>query len=196
MRPLLPLACALALCAAAADAAAQSLRGGMVSYGRGGGSTELTEPRFALHAGYTVGGTGPSGAYAGARYLLGAHWLRADPSAYASRHGAGEVEGGGGTLYDTGIDVELGWKLGPVRPYWYTGYHYHQQFLEPATVATAGGTVEVPSQRRQSFSRGGGYGVVLLVSGGNGFFAERFRGGGEDGVMEVDAVRFGLRYAW
>lgn len=184
----------LAACTPVAGAA-QAQRGVFASYAADGGSTALTEPRFALHTGYTVGGTGPSGAYAGARYVAGAHWLGAGEDALAERYGAGEVQGGGGTLYDTGVDVELGWKLGPVRPYWYRGYHYHRQTLYAATVTTATETVPVPAEQSQRFGRSGGYGALLLLSGGSGAFAERFTGGGGE-VMEVSGVRFGLRFAW
>jgi hypothetical protein len=191
----LALLLALLVSAAATEAAAQVQRGVFASYSRDGGSSELTEPRFAVHAGYAVGGAGPSGAYAGARYVVGAHLLRAGEAAYAERWGAGEVEGGGGMVYDTGKDVELGWKVGPVRPYWYTGYHYHRQTLDAATLTTSSATVDLPMERTQGFARGGGYGAMLLLSGGSGVYAERFRGGGGE-VMEVDGIRFGLRLAW
>jgi hypothetical protein len=181
----------------AAGAAAQAERGVLAAYGTGGGSTETTEPRFTLHAAYVAGGTGPTGAYAGIRYAVGLHVLRADPAEHLARAGVeeGAVAGGAGTLLDTGADVEVGWKLGPLRPYWFTGYHYYRQTVDPATVTADGTRTEVEGERAAAFARSRGYGAVLLLSGSSGLFAERYRGAGRGGVMQVSGTRFGIRLA-
>lgn len=184
---------------AAPPAAAQVARGGFVSYAADGGGTALAEGRFAWHVGYTVEETSQGGLHIGARYLVGMHLLRANPEAYRERYGEGTLEGGGGSLTDTGADVEVGVKLGPLRPYAFTGYHYYRQSSDAATITRGADTVEVPFRRHQGFSRASGYGAVLLLTGSSGVFAERFRGGGgggEDGVMRAAGTRFGLRYAW
>lgn len=193
MRNLLLVA---ALLLAAPPAGTQVMRGGLVSYAPDGGGTELADGRFAWHAGYTVEATAPSGIYLGVRYLLGMHFLRANADEYRARYGEGTLEGGGGSLTDTGVDVELGVKVGPLRPYVVTGYHYYRQSSDPATITRGADTVDVPFRRGQSFSRAGGYGAVLLLTASSGVFAERFRGGGEDGVMRASGTRVGLRYAW
>ena len=191
----LSLAAALSL-ALAVPAAAQGGHGVLAAYGTGGGSTSLTEARRTLHAGYAIGGTGPTGAYAATRVIGGVHWLDPDLAVYRERWGEdGEVEGGEGTLTSAGVDVEVGWKLGPVRPYWHSGYHYHRQRIAAATFRGAAAAIATEPDHAETFARGSGYGAALVV-GPAAVYAERFRGAGKGGVMRVSGTRFGARVTW
>jgi hypothetical protein len=180
----------------AASAAAQAERGVFLAYALEGGASGLSATGGGLHGGYGVGGTGPSGAYAGVRLLAGVHRLRASPERYLERHEATEVEGGEGFLYEGGAGVEGGWKVGPLRPYGYTGYHFLRQVTGEAVLATDDGELTLPEAAHQGFSRARGYGVVLLVTGGSGVYAERYSGGGRSDVAALSGTRLGLRFAW
>jgi hypothetical protein len=194
MRRAYPLALAIASWAHAPDLAGQAERGGFVSYARGGGAGELVESRSALHAGYTVRATAPTGVTVGARYTVGLHRLGPEAAAYLDEHGSDHVEGGEGALRGAGVDLELGLAVGALRPYAFSGYHFLVETVDSATVGAGDGAVQLPPRRRHGFSPGRGYGVALGV-GRAGIFAERFRGGGRDGLLRVHGTRFGLAYA-
>lgn len=196
MRRILLLAAALGLALAPTSAGAQVARGGFFLAGQGGDGTALLAPRFSLDAGYMVEVTDGSGPYVGARYTLGIHYLRADEEGFQERYGAGDVRGGGGTLYDTGADVEVGYGVGVLRVYGYTGLHFYQQYQEPATVGSGEFEVEVITRRRQSLSNGRGVGVQLRLTDTGAVVGEWYRGGGSDGVMRLSGTRFGLRWVW
>ncbi|HTE20116.1 MAG TPA: hypothetical protein VK689_17260, partial [Armatimonadota bacterium] len=108
MRRIALLAAALLLPAAPRVVAAQHAHGGFVMGGPGGGGTPLLDTRASLDMGYTLEVGERTGPYVGGRSVLGIHWLRADEQGFRDRYGAGEVRGGGGTLYDTGVDIEAG----------------------------------------------------------------------------------------
>lgn len=193
MRPLLA---AVLVALAAAPAAAQPARSILLAVVvDGGGSTETTEPRFAGQAGYAVEETAGSGLSIGARYVVGVHALsgRVGPDSEA---GPG-VTGNGGWLVDTGVDAEVGWRLGPLRPYGYTGYHYYRQRIEEGLCGSCEpGDPRVAARRDEGFARASGYGLSVDVSSWGAFYAERFRGGGRSGVMRLDGIRAGIRFGW
>lgn len=184
MRPLLA-AVLLAVALAAASAAAQPQRSVLLAVvADGGGSTEHTQPRFAAQAGYVVEETAGSGLSMGARYVAGVHLL-------SSTAGSG---GGDGWLLDTGVDVEAGWAVGPLRPYYYTGYHYYrQQIAEGICGGCEAGDPRVAAQRDEGFARSSGYGMVLAISGWGALYGERFDGGNRSGVMRTEGTRLGIR---
>jgi hypothetical protein len=194
MRRIVLLAAALTLVAVPQSAHGQ-LYGGFIMAGQGGGGTDLVDDRVAVDMAYTVEVGERTGPYLGGRYVLGIHWLRADEQAFRERYG-GTVEGGGGTLYDTGADIEVGYGLGVLRVYGFTGIHYYQQFHKPATVQSGGEEVEVFSRRHQTITEALGAGVVLRLTDEGALVGEWYRGGGDDGVMRLSGTRFGLRWAW
>lgn len=198
MRRIVLLSAALSLAAVPAGAAAQFASGGFLIAGQGGGRTAYMQPRFSVEGGYTVEVSEGDGPYFGARYSLGMHRFRADQQALRDTYGDGgsTVEGGGGTLYDTGGDVEVGWVLSVLRVYGFTGIHYYQQYHELAVVRSPTREVEVHSRRRESISSGRGVGVHLRLTDTGAVVAEWYRGGGQDGVMRLSGTRFGLRWAW
>ncbi len=194
MRRIVFLAAALTLAAATQSAHAQ-LHGGFIMAGQGGGGADLVDARLALDMAYTVEVGERTGPYVGGRYVFGIHWLRADEQAFRERYG-GTVEGGGGTLYDTGADIEVGYGLGVLRVYGFTGIHYYQQFHQPATVRSGGQEVEVFSRRHETIAEALGAGVLLRLTDEGALVGEWYRGGGDDGVMQLSGTRFGLRWAW
>jgi hypothetical protein len=190
------LAAVLTLAATPRMLPAQYAQGGFLMAGKGGGGTELLTTRAAVDMAYTLEAGGYDGPYIGGRSVLGIHWLGADEEGFAARYGEGTVRGGGGTLYDTGVDVELGYGVGGVRAYGFAGIHYYQQFHSPATVQTADEEIEVYSRRRESLGSARGVGVQISLTEGGAVVGEWYRGGGEDGVMRLSGMRFGLRWAW
>ena len=196
MRPVVLLLAALAVAADASAAAAQVWHGGFVQAGRGGAGTELYAPRFALEGGYTAEVGDRVGPWVGGRYTFGIHWLRADADGFARRYGGGAVDGGDADVLDTGVDVEVGYGFGAVRAYGFAGIHYLRQSQEAATIAAPGGDVEVRDRRSVSLAEGYGAGVQLYLVDRSGITAEWYRTGGDDGVMRLDGLRFGLRWAW
>ncbi|HEX6039345.1 hypothetical protein [Longimicrobium sp.] len=195
MRRIILLAALLAAAYVPQAARAQFARGGYLMAGQGAGGNGLVDARFAVDMAYTIEAGGHDGPYVGGRGTLGIHWLRADQEAFRARYG-GEAEGGGGTLYDTGGDVEVGYGVGVLRVYGFTGIHYYQQFQDPATVRGGGEEVEVTTRRRETIANGSGAGVYLRLADTGGFVGEWYRGGGQDGVMRLSGTRFGLRWAW
>lgn len=193
---LLPAVVSLALTPVAA--AAQYATGGFLIAGQGGGRTAFMEPRFSVEGGYVVEVSEGDGPYVGGRYTFGMHRFRADEQALrdAFGDGAGSVEGGGGTLYDTGGDVEIGYQLSVLRLYGFTGLHYYQQYHEPAVVRSGSEEVEVTSRRREDIANGRGVGLHLRLTDTGAVVAEWYRGAGRDGVMRLSGTRFGLRWAW
>ena len=198
MRRIFLLAAVLSLAFIQDTAAAQHAHGGFVLAGQGGAGTELVDSRFSLDMGYTIEVGGRHGPYLGGRYTFGLRQLRPDEQALRERYGNGTstVEGGSGTLYDTGGDIEIGYGFGVVRVYGFTGIHYLQQFQEPVIIHSGGDAVEIFNRRRESISNGRGYGVQLRLTDTGAVVAEHYRNGGEDGVMRISATRFGLRWAW
>lgn len=198
MRRIVLLAAVLALSITVSDAAAQHAHGGFLVAGQGGGGTDVVDAGFSWSGGYTIEVGDRHGPFLGGRYTFGMHHLRADQQGLRDRYGdgSGTVRGGGGTLYDTGGDVEIGYGMGVLRVYGFTGIHYYQQFHEPATVQSGGEEVEVTTRRRESISNGRGVGVLLRLTETGAMVAEYYRGGGEDGVMRISGTRFGLRWAW
>jgi hypothetical protein len=196
MRRIVLLAAALGLALAPPAADAQVARGGFLTAGQGGGGTALMRPRFSVDMAYVLEVAERDGPYVGGRYTLGIHYLRADEAGFHARYGAGEVRGGGGTLYDTGGDIEVGYGLGVLRVYGFAGIHYYQQFQERATVGTGEFETEVITRSRQTIAAGRGVGVHLRLTDTGGIVGEWYRGGGGDGVMVIDGARFGLRWAW
>jgi hypothetical protein len=164
--------------------------------GPGGGGTPLLDTRASLDMGYTLEVGERTGPYVGGRSVLGIHWLRADEQGFRDRYGAGEVRGGGGTLYDTGVDIEAGYGMGVVRVYGFAGIHYYQQYHDPATVVTADEDIEVVTRRRETLAAARGVGAHLRLTDEGAVVAEWYRGGGSDGVMRLSGARFGLRWAW
>lgn len=191
----LPLGILGLLASAPAPAAGQHAYGGFIMVGQGGGGTDLVDTRIAVDMAYTIEVGERTGPYLGGRSVLGIHWLRADEDAFRERYG-GTVEGGGGTLYDTGADVEVGYGVGVLRAYGFAGIHYYQQFHDPATVRSGGEEVEVFSRRREALTSAYGAGVQLRLTDEGALVGEWYRGGGEDGVMRLSGTRFGLRWAW
>lgn len=163
--------------------------------GQGGGGTDLASPRVAVDMAYVIEVGEWSGPYIAGRSVLGIHWFRADEQGFRERYG-GEVEGGGGTLYDTGVDVEVGYGLGVLRVYGFTGIHWYQQFHEPATVRAEAEEIEVYHHKRETVGNASGAGMQLRLTDGGAIVGEWFRGGGGDGVMRLSGTRFGLRWAW
>ena len=198
MRRIILLSAVLSVALVHPAAGAQFARGGFVMAGQGSGGTAFMQPRFSVDLGYTVEVSEGDGPYFGARYTLGMHRFRADEQALRDQFtgGTGTVEGGGGTLYDTGGDVEVGFVVSVVRLYGFTGIHYYQQYHDPATVRSGADEVEVTSRRRESISNGRGVGVHLRLTDTGAVVAEWYRGGGQDGVMRLSGTRFGLRWAW
>lgn len=198
MRRIVLLAAVLFLAFDPVSAAGQHAHGGFLVAGQGAGATELADAGFSWAGGYTIEVGDRHGPYLGGRYTFGMHRLRADQQALRDRYGdgGGDVSGGGGTLYDTGGDIELGYGMGVLRVYGFTGIHYYQQFHQPATVRSGNDEVEVNSRRRESISNGRGVGVLLRLTDTGALVGEWYRGGGEDGVMRISGARFGLRWAW
>lgn len=190
------LAAALSVGLIAEVAEAQHAHGGFITAGQGAGGTQLVDARFSVDMGYTIEVGDRNGPYLGGRSTLGIHPLRANQQGLLDRYGdgTGTVKGGGGTLYDTGADIEIGYGMGVVRVYGFTGIHYLQQFQNPATITSDGEEVEIITRRRDAISNGRGYGVQLRLSDNGGLVAEYYRGGGEDGVMRISGTRFGLRW--
>lgn len=195
MRRIMLLAAVLWAAYVPSQARAQYAQGGFILGGQGAGGAGLVDARWSVDMAYTLEAGGYTGPYVGARSALGIHWLRADEQAFREEYG-GAVEGGGGTLYDTGVDVEVGYGLGVLRVYGFTGIHYYQQFQEPATVRTGGEEIEVITRRRETLASGSGAGVQLRLTDEGGIVGEWYRGGGKDGVMRLSGMRFGLRWAW
>jgi opacity protein-like surface antigen len=198
MRRIVLLAAVLSVALVPAAAAAQHAHGGFVMWGQGGGGTEFVDSRFSLDGGYTIEVGGRNGPYLGGRYTFGLRPLRSNEQALRERYGnaSSTVEGGGGTLYDTGGDIEIGYGFGVVRVYGFTGIHYLQQFHQPVTIQSGDEEVEIITRRRESISNGRGYGVQLRLTDTGAVVAEHYRNGGEDGVMRISATRFGLRWAF
>jgi hypothetical protein len=196
MRRIVLLAAALSLAAVPRSAHAQHAHGGFLMAGRGGGGTDLVDAGPAVDMAYTIEVGERTGPYVGGRSVLGIHWLRADEEAFRERYGSGTVRGGGGTLYDTGADIEVGYGLGVLRVYGFAGIHYYQQFHKPATVQANGEEVEVFSRRREAITEAYGGGVQLRLTDEGAIVGEWYRGGGDDGVMRLSGTRFGLRWAW
>jgi hypothetical protein len=186
MRPLLV---ALALAALVPPVGAQTARGLVVGGGEARGASGLLSAAEGGRAGWVVEATGPRGAFVAARYLAGVTRLQPDADAWSARYGAAPSTGGGGLLIETGVEVEAGWTIGPVRPYLHRGYLSRWQRQDAATVETSA----VPSEGRHAFSSTRGQGVALVLGGGMGVFAERFRHGGAEGVMALSGTRFGVR---
>lgn len=198
MRRIVLLAAVLSPALVSQATHAQHDHGGFVLAGQGGGGTEFVDARFSLDMGYTIEVGGRHGPYLGGRYTFGLRQLRPDEQALRERYGDGTstVEGGGGTLYDTGGDIEIGYGFGVVRVYGFTGIHYLQQFQEPVIIQSGDDEVEIFNRRRESISNGRGFGVQLRLTDIGAVVAEHYRTGGEDGVMRISATRFGLRWAW
>lgn len=178
------------------SARAQYGQGGFVLAGQGAGGTDLVEARFNVEMGYTIEVGERNGAYLGGRSTLGIHPLRANPQGLLDRYGdgTGTIRGGGGTLYDTGADIEIGYGMGVVRAYGFVGIHYLQQFVKPVTVESGGEEVEIITRRRDTITSGRGVGVHLRLTDTGAVVAEHYRGGGDDGVMRISGTRFGLRW--
>jgi hypothetical protein len=198
MRRTVLLAAVLSVALIPGAARAQHAHGGFVVAGQGGGGTQFVDSRFSLDAGYTIEVGGRHGSYLGGRYTFGLRQLRPDEEALRERYGNGTstVEGGSGTLYDTGGDIEIGYGFGVVRVYGFTGIHYLQQFQEPVIIHSGDDAVEIFTRRRESISNGRGYGVQLRLTDTGAVVAEHYRNGGEDGVMRLSASRFGLRWTF
>lgn len=171
MRRIILLAAALWAAYVPQAAQAQFERGGYLMAGQSGGGGGLVDARFGVDMAYTVEAGGRNGPYVGGRGTLGIHWLRADEEAFRELYG-GEVEGGGGTLYDTGADVEVGFGAGVLRVYGFTGIHYYQQFQDPATVRSGGEETEVTSRRRETIGNASGAGVLLRIADTGGLVVE------------------------
>lgn len=195
MRRILLLVASALFAATPRTAAAQHAQGGFIMAGQGGGGTDFVNARLGVNMGYTLEVGERTGPYLGGRSVLGIHWLRADEQAFRERYG-GAVEGGGGTLYDTGLDVEVGYGAGVLRVYGFTGIHYYQQFHEPATVQSGGEEIEVYRRKRETIGDALGAGVQLRLTDEGAVVGEWYRGGGDDGVMRLSGTRFGLRWAW
>jgi hypothetical protein len=196
MRRIVFIAAVLSTTLIARTAFAQHAHGGFIVAGRGGGATDLVEAGWGVDMGYTIEVGDRHGPYVGGRYTFGLHQLRADQQGFRDRYGdgTGTVEGGNGTLYDTGGDIEVGYGAGVLRVYGFTGIHYLQQFQKPATVQSGGEEVEVITRRRDSISNGRGLGVQLRLTETGALVAEHYRSGGEDDVMRISGTRFGLRW--
>jgi hypothetical protein len=195
MRRIALFAAALSLAAVSTPAHAQHAHGGFIMAGQGGGSTDLVRAGFGVDMAYTLEVGERTGPYVGGRSVFGVHWLRADEEGFLERYG-GPVEGGGGTLYDTGADIEVGYGLGVLRVYGFTGIHYYQQFHSPATVQRGGEELEVYRRRDEMIGNARGVGVQLRLTDEGAVVGEWYRGGGDDGVMRLSGARFGLRWAW
>jgi hypothetical protein len=196
MRPILLFIALGSLAIAPGAAQAQHAHGGFLMVGRGGGGTELVDAGYSVDMAYTIEVGERTGPYLGGRYVLGIHFLRADEQGFRDLYG-GEVEGGGGTLYDTGADVEVGYGIGVLRAYGFGGIHYYQQFHDPATVQSGGGEAqEVYVRKRETIGAARGVGVQLRLTDEGALVGEWYRGGGDDGVMRLSGTRFGLRWAW
>jgi hypothetical protein len=195
MRSILFLAAVLSLAAAPGAADAQHAHGGFIMVGRGAGGTGLVDAGLSADMAYTIEVGERTGPYLGGRSVLGIHWLRADEQAFRDLYG-GEVRGGGGTLYDTGADVEVGYGAGVLRVYGFAGIHYYQQFHDPATVQAGGEEQEVYTRKRETIAAARGVGVQLRLTDEGAIVGEWYRGGGDDGVMRLSGTRFGLRWAW
>jgi hypothetical protein len=180
MRRIVLLAAVLSVVLIPDAALAQHAHGGFVVAGRGAGASELVDADWGVDMGYTIEVGDRHGPYLGGRYTFGLHQLRADQQGFRDRYGngTGTVEGGGGTLYDTGADIEIGYGAGVVRVYGFTGIHYLQQFQKPATIQSGGEEVEVITRRRESISNGRGVGVQLRLTDTGALVAERYRSGG------------------
>lgn len=198
MRRIVLLSAALSLTIVPGRAAAQFTHGGYVIAGQAGGRSAYMQPRYSVDLGYVAEVTEGDGPYFGARSSLGMHRFRADEQALLDRFGeaGGTVDGGGGTLYDTGVDVEVGYVVRVLRLYGFTGIHYYQQYHDPAVVRSGGEEVELRSRRRETIANGRGVGVHLRLTETGAVVAEWYRGGGQDGVMRLSGTRFGLRWAW
>lgn len=195
MRRIVLLGAALSLAAVSTPAHAQHAHGGFIMAGQGGGSTDLVRAGFGVDMAYTLEVGERTGPYVGGRSVFGIHWLRADEEGFLERYG-GPVEGGGGTLYDTGADIEVGYGAGVLRVYGFTGIHYYQQFQAPATVQRGSEELEVYRRRRDMIGNARGVGVQLRLTDEGAVVGEWYRGGGDDGVMRLSGARFGLRWAW
>jgi hypothetical protein len=198
MRPILLLSAVLSLALVRADAAAQQAHSVYLLAGSGGGESGVMEPDYAIDAGYTREFGDAYGTYVGARYTLGMHRLRANEQALLDRYadGTGTVKGGGGTLYDTGADVELGYGIGGVRVYGFTGIHYYRQSHEPVTLQSGGREVRVVTGRSDAFANSRGLGLQLRWNESASVVAEWYQGGGADDVMRIDGPRFGARWTF
>jgi hypothetical protein len=199
MRSIFLVASVLSLTLVPAGAAAQRAHSVFLVAGEGGGGTEVMEPEYAVNVGYTREFGDAYGPYWGARYTFGMHRLRADEQALRDRYGAGTgtVSGGGGTLYDTGGDVEVGYGVGGVRAYGFAGIHYYRQSHEDVTLQSGGGgVVRVVTGRSDAFANSRGLGVQLRWNESASAVAEWYRGGGHDGIMRIDGVRFGVRWTF
>jgi hypothetical protein len=196
MRGIVLLAAAVSLVAVPNILPAQHAHGGFIMGGSGGGSSEFLEARGSLDMGYTLEVGERTGPYVGGRSVLGIHWLGANDEGFRDRYGAGEVRAGGGTLYDTGADIEVGYGVGVVRVYGFAGIHYYQQFHKPATFVTDDEDIEVFVRRRDALTSARGVGAQLRLTDEGAVVAEWYRGGGVDGVMRLSGTRFGLRWAW
>lgn len=198
MRRIVLSAAVLFLALTPEPAAAQHGHGGFVVAGQGAGATQLVDAGWSVDMGYVIEVGDRHGPYLGGRYTFGMHQLRADQQGFRDRYGdgTGTVTGGSGTLYDTGGDIEIGYGMGVLRVYGFTGIHYLQQFQDPVTVQSGGDEVEVITRRRETISNGHGFGVQLRLTDTGAVVAERYRAGGEDGVMRISGTRFGLRWAF
>ncbi|WP_420129276.1 hypothetical protein [Longimicrobium sp.] len=196
MRRNVLLAAVLSIVFNPGSAGAQYGQGGFVLAGQGAGGNGLVDARFSVEMGYTIEVGERNGAYLGGRSTLGIHPLRANQQGLLDLHGngTGTVKGGGGTLYDTGADIEIGYGMGVVRAYGFVGIHYLQQFVNPATIESGGEEVEVITRRRDTITNGRGLGVHLRLTDTGALVAEHYRGGGDDGVMRISGTRFGLRW--
>jgi hypothetical protein len=195
MRRIVLLAAVLSLALVPARVAAQRASSGFVLGGKGGGGTELMEPDYAVYVGIARENGDAHGLYLASRYTLGMHRLRADEQGLLDRYGdgTGTVEGGGGTLYDAGADVEVGYGIGGVRVYGFTGLHYYRQSHEDATVQSGGQEVRAVVEDADAWANARGAGVQLRWNESASVVAELYQGGDADGVMRIDGPRFGVR---
>jgi len=195
MRRIVLLAAALSLAAAPRHLHGQFAQGGFLMAGVGGGATTLLQTRGFIEMAYLVEAGDLTGPYVGGRSVLGVRWLRNDPQGFESVYDHGPIRDGGGTFYDTGIDVEMGYGVGMVRAYGFVGGHYYQLFQNPATVEAEDGEIDVSSRRRETLAPAWGAGVQLHLTPDGALVAEWYRGG-DDEVMRISGTRFGLRWAW
>lgn len=199
-----PALAALALAVSLAAPVHAQLAGGsevFIAGGRGGGDSRLLDSQWHLSGGYETGFASSGGIEIRLRGIASYTNFNADIGAYVDSVGAtsGErVEGkGGGSVGETGIDGIVGLRAGSVTIYGFYGFHYFRDFREPLTLQTDQGEFEFSTRRFNEFGTMRGWGVRLRAGDAGAFYAEWYKGGGDDEeMMEIDGIRFGLIAAW
>lgn len=199
MRRALPLLVVLLSLAGARAASAQGLcQTGFVAGGRGGSDSRLLSPSYTVAAGYGTSTGCGGGVELGVRTSGSLSRFSPDLRAHLDSAGAssGRIDGGRVTVTDIGADVLAGVRRGRIGVHAFAGLHWYGERAKEKLLRTDQGELAFRSRVRSALGPAYGGGVSFWLIPTGGVSAEWFRGGGgEEGMMEMEGVRFGLVWA-